>query len=50
MGEPIDDTFDRFKVEGSAIEKFPFKTLIVTARDDQMVSVDTVPIESIRRN
>ena len=50
MGEPLDSVFARFKVSSNHIAQFPIKTLIITARDDPMVKIESVPVDAIRQN
>ena len=50
LGEPLDSIFDNYKITAQEIESFPFKTLLITAKDDQMVMIESVPVQEIRSN
>jgi len=50
LGQPVDQIFDNFKVTGEEIKELPFSTLLITAKDDPMVLIETVPVEDIKKN
>lgn len=50
MGEPLDTVFDRFKVKEEHIAQLSVKTLMITAQDDPMVKIESIPLDAVRRN